>query len=571
MAARFLGKTSLAEFAALRAGGLAVLEQYERIRGELTSRLGAAYATFLAEPVITWGSAGAAGSVSWYADALGEAEPLHTLPADRRSRLEANLRSMLAGVEPLLAEPDLGPLLRAALVVATKEGVRAVDDHIVLIDWGLAPQDQAAALQPRELLAASVLGSFLAPPAAATHPAAPFAAPPPISAPAVPVPVAVADSGGWRPWFLPTALIVAAAFLILGIWLGTRMVAARLAARPGTVALFDEAAARQAIERQKQENAELARQVEARRKALEGNVCVANSTQIPGAGPDQQAPVPPAAVPPPQGHSQFQGSLADLLKQGVVMVLAKSAQGLTTGSGFFVTPDLIVTNRHVVEKADANGIMVTNAKLGRVTPAHLLTETPSSEIGQLDVALLKLDEPAPVQPLAVTTTVADLDPVVAAGFPGVTLQADESFDRLLHGDANAVPAIILTDGKISAIQETQAGVKIMPHTAAIAPGNSGGPLVDACGRVVGINTFVAVDQERAGSARWAEKIDQVIDFATHAGIPLTAQQGPCVPTGAAAPPASQPAQPGATPPPAAPPPAEAPAPPAAAAAPQPAH
>jgi hypothetical protein len=59
---------------------------------------------------------------------------------------------------------------------------------------------------------------------------------------------------------------------------------------------------------------------------------------------------------------------------------------------------------------------------------------------------------------------------------------DEAYGRLIEGDATAIPTVILTDGKISAVQTSPTGLKIMPHTAAVSGGNSGGPLVDACGR-----------------------------------------------------------------------------------------
>ena len=126
MAARFLGKTVLAELVPLRAGGRPVLEQYEPLRSILAARFGAAAADLFAEPIVTWGGE-ASGSVSWYAEAIGEAEPLRALPAERRERLEAGLRDTLARLSPVLEEPDAGPLLLAALVLASPDGIRAVD------------------------------------------------------------------------------------------------------------------------------------------------------------------------------------------------------------------------------------------------------------------------------------------------------------------------------------------------------------------------------------------------------------------------------------------------------------
>ena len=61
-----------------------------------------------------------------------------------------------------------------------------------------------------------------------------------------------------------------------------------------------------------------------------------------------------AAVPPPPGGQAFQGTLAELLTQGVVLIIAPQSGpdgGVATGTGFFVAPGLVVTNRPVIEDA----------------------------------------------------------------------------------------------------------------------------------------------------------------------------------------------------------------------------
>jgi len=550
MPPRFLGKTVLGELAPLRIDGRPVLEQYERVRSVLAARAGQAAAALLAEPVVTPASGDAPGSVSWYADVPGETAPLHMLPADQQALVAAALRNALAGVEPLLADPEHGPLLRAALAIASPDGIRAVDGRVVLTEWGLSADPEAAGGVAAPL-AASPIGAFLGSARVGADREAPARVLPtaanphfaPASAASAAAAAAVSRPRTWS--LLAAGLVIAALFLGLGVWLGNRMVRERLASQPGTAALFDEAAARQALERQRAENAALERQVEERRRALDGNVCLLDPAAQP-LGPDTKAAVSPATVPPPAGRPPFQGSIADLLKQGVVFVLAPVDGGASTGSGFFVTADTVVTNRHVIERADPNRIFVINAKLGTLTPVRPVAETPDSQIGDLDVAALKLGQPAAVQPLSVTTTVAELDPVIAAGYPALTASADEAYGRLLHeGDSAAVPQLILTDGRISAIQDSPSGVKLMPHTAAISGGNSGGPLVDACGRVVGINTFIAADREQAASAKWAQKVDQVVAFLASKGVAITPLTAAC-----AAPPPAQPQRAApATPPP----------------------
>lgn len=217
-----------------------------------------------------------------------------------------------------------------------------------------------------------------------------------------------------------------------------------------------------------------------------------------------------------------------------MLIIVPQEGGTATGSGFFVAPGLIVTNRQMVEGADPARLVVTGKKLGHLTPAKILATTPSFEIGGPDVALLRVEGVTGIQPLAFSTTAAPLDSVIAAGFPGLLLQADEAFDRLRQGDASAVPEVILTDGKINAIQSAPGGVKIMPHSAAVSGGNSGGPLVDACGRVLGINTFITANREQVVHANYAQKSDGVLSFLQEHGVPTANVTSPCVP-GAATP------------------------------------
>jgi len=208
--------------------------------------------------------------------------------------------------------------------------------------------------------------------------------------------------------------------------------------------------------------------------------------------------------------------------------------------------------------------VVVNEKLGRPMRASILAETPDSEIYHPDVAVLQVPDAPAIQPLSFTRTIGQLDTVVAAGFPGVLMSADDSFSRLLQGDLAAMPSVILTDGRINAVQTASTGMPILPHSAQIAPGNSGGPLVDACGRVVGINTFVNVSAAEAVHINYAEKSDAVLDFLQDKQVPATESAGPCAPGGTAAgPPAADAAARslGAGPA-AAPPPADAPAAPA---------
>jgi S1-C subfamily serine protease len=134
------------------------------------------------------------------------------------------------------------------------------------------------------------------------------------------------------------------------------------------------------------------------------------------------------------------------------------------GSGFFVTKDgYLVTNHHVVK--DAGSIEVKYQ--GAVLPAKVVKVDKEN-----DLAVLKV-EGRNFQPLALSRNdSADLgEAVFTIGFPNIQMQGVEPK---------------YTDGKISSLKGMQDDPSEYQISVPVQPGNSGGPLCDANGQVVGV-------------------------------------------------------------------------------------
>jgi S1-C subfamily serine protease len=581
-APRLLLKTDLAGLQALLLRGQPVQALHQRLTDQLAAR--GAPAALFAEPIT------GAGAISWYGEAAGEPQPLPTLSSARRAEAEAALTRQLQALEPLLDDAEIGPLLRRALVLPSADSILVLDGQIILTGWGLAAREIAedpAALtaQLRRIMGpysqrlASAPDGFLtnaamaapAPAAPAAPPAAPLtAAPPPPPPPPAPVMAAAprAPFGG-AAWLLPLLAIVALIFLALGFWLAWMHMQRDLAGRQQTVSVVDDAATRNAIRLQRETNEALERDLERmRRLAATPNVCTPEGPLGLNPPPERQ-PVRPGSVPPaiPQRQGEaprpFNGSLAQLLEHATVMIASAGPAGIGHGSGFFIAGDTILTNAHVVQQADPNQIFVMSRAMGRAVKAQLVSMTRGAgggpvEPGMPDFALLKLPEAvAGAQPLALTPTADKLLDVVAAGYPASVVQVEQGMQELQQGRLGTPPELVLTRGSISTIQRLENGLVVMPHSADISPGNSGGPLVDTCGRVVGINTFVSYATQVADRVKYAQKTESLLPWLQQQNIQAAVQTEACQPVvpglpATPQPPANAPAAPAAPAPPAPP-------------------
>lgn len=148
----------------------------------------------------------------------------------------------------------------------------------------------------------------------------------------------------------------------------------------------------------------------------------------------------------------------------VVLIDTPSARG----SGFFVTTETVVTNAHVVE---GNTSVTLKMPDGSSLPATVVRREPS-----VDLALVRANTPRAEQPTLQLGSVIGARPgqeVIAIGSPLGMLQ-------------NTV-----TRGIVSGIRNA-GGVMLIQTDAAINRGNSGGPLLDRYGRVLGITTLKMV-------------------------------------------------------------------------------
>lgn len=202
--------------------------------------------------------------------------------------------------------------------------------------------------------------------------------------------------------------------------------------------------------------------------------------------------------------------------RGVVRVVLVAETGdevmmVGHGSGLAVSKNRVLTNAHVVRAArDMDyiriGVVPPQGKTGWF--ARIIAFAPD-----IDLALLELTESGTMQPLTIFTGDAlDGEDVFAVGYPGNVDQAQ----GLSFGDIVSPISPVKTRGSVSTGRSVREYDTIL-HTAAIGSGNSGGPLLDECGRVIGVNSFGTIAGAADSEFYFAVSAKEILRFLRKAG------------------------------------------------------
>ncbi|AQR75278.1 S1C family serine protease [Sphingomonas sp. LM7] len=204
-----------------------------------------------------------------------------------------------------------------------------------------------------------------------------------------------------------------------------------------------------------------------------------------------------------------------------IAVVDDEVVGFGHGSGFAVAPNRIVTNAHVVELADRYP--------GNVVIGIVPSEGDKSFQGKLvaidqqrDLALIEFSG-VRLAPLTLFTGLpSDGESLIALGYPGnVDLATARSAADFIRPQSP-----VRSQGGFAGDRTLQ-GTNVLLHTASIARGNSGGPLLDRCGRVLGVNSAITRGDEGDSTFAFAIAGSELAAFLQGAKQPFASVGVPC--------------------------------------------
>lgn len=217
----------------------------------------------------------------------------------------------------------------------------------------------------------------------------------------------------------------------------------------------------------------------------------------------------------------------DAAARGVVRVVligerAGELVPVTHGTGFAVSPTRIVTNAHVIQEAmqdDTLRIGVVPSEGEGGTYARVIAVSPRNDLALIEIAKGALRLP----PLTLAGGVSgDLGEVSAVGYP-MNVDLAQGLDI---ADIFRAQPPVKSRGFLSG-QRPSRQFDTLLHTAPIARGNSGGPLLDPCGRVLGVNSFGADSGGSDAEFYFAVSLRELLPFLRANGVEPVVNALPC--------------------------------------------
>lgn len=205
------------------------------------------------------------------------------------------------------------------------------------------------------------------------------------------------------------------------------------------------------------------------------------------------------------------------------------------GSGSLIAPDMVLTNAHVAEEMkDFSGTwLVINETIG-IRQAKVVSIARRDTAFKIDAALMQLQgfRAAEFLPLNVSPRLDER--ILIAGYPGDATLLDQRYVTLQGlleqgqiPQKTQLPTALLNEGRINNfIDYSGTNSTELQYTMVTAPGNSGSPIVNICGEVVGLHY--------SGGARGAEvkfngavHARDVLQYLRSVGVAVQATEGVC--------------------------------------------
>tara|TARA_R100000789_G_scaffold98855_1_gene103685 strand:- start:4240 stop:6720 length:2481 start_codon:yes stop_codon:yes gene_type:complete len=208
-------------------------------------------------------------------------------------------------------------------------------------------------------------------------------------------------------------------------------------------------------------------------------------------------------------------SSADVIRSGKSATVLVDLEELGSGSAFCIRADgYFITNAHVVSSHDVGEevTLVMNPSTDEQKSVKAKIIKVDSEH---DLALLKVDDAReyPVLNLGSDKDLVETQDVIVFGYP---------FGRFLSPDHEDAPSISVNTGKISALRRKDRELALIQIDANVNPGNSGGPVLDEDGKVIG----VVVSAVLGAGVSFAIPVHVVKMFLSEPGIQLRVDEIP---------------------------------------------